>query len=565
MIVDMVGYSAMMSDNQTIAIEAVRELNKHQLEPVLSEFGGEVLKRMGDGWIIAFSSISAALNGAIQIQTNLHNHRGPKLRIGCHLGEIIDDDDDFYGAGVNITQRIQSESPPGGLMVSEDLYRQLSRDQAKLLQDAGSFSLKNIPQAMRLYQWRPSPAASHKHAEAKRASEQSLRGSKPIIVIAPFKDLQGEGIHSPMSIGIADELLGLLSANRWFSAISGTFLDANEQKEIGAKYVLDGSFLRAQQTIRISSRLLELATSRILHSVKLSLEDDQFFDAIDRIALQISGEITPAIEFSELQGSRKVHPSSLTAWELYLRAVDKLRDHTIESCGDAERMLNQSIKMEPDFAAAHARLASCCLQVGYYRWGGADVKTAADDALVHAQRALAADPNEPLGYDAMASVHQLSGDYESAASFASEAIALAPSCIPAHGTLITVLAFLGDTQSALQAYENIGPVAPRNPSLTSCQIGYCIANFLSGNFEEAAKTAKHLVLIRPNWYACHVYLLASLGALGRLDECESVKRRLVEIVPELTVSKMRARTQLQNKRDKNLLADSLRAAGLREE
>ena len=110
MFVDMVGYSAMMNANQDATIQAVRELKNHQLEPVLSDFGGEILKRMGDGWIIAFSSISAALDSAIQVQKNLYGHRKLKLRIGCHLGEIVEDEDDFYGAGVNITQRIQTEA-----------------------------------------------------------------------------------------------------------------------------------------------------------------------------------------------------------------------------------------------------------------------------------------------------------------------------------------------------------------------------------------------------------------------------------------------------------------------
>ena len=127
----------MMNADQDATIQAVRELKNHQLEPILSDFGGEILKRMGDGWIIAFSSISAALDSAIQVQKNLHGHKNLKLRIGCHLGEIVEDEDDFYGAGVNITQRIQTEAPPGGVMISEDLFRQLSDDRAKLLNEAG--------------------------------------------------------------------------------------------------------------------------------------------------------------------------------------------------------------------------------------------------------------------------------------------------------------------------------------------------------------------------------------------------------------------------------------------
>ncbi|WP_204113775.1 adenylate/guanylate cyclase domain-containing protein [Shimia biformata] len=155
MCADLVGYSALMGRDEALAVKSVQELKRERLEPVAANHGGEVLKRMGDGWILSFPGVEAALNCAEEVQSALVDHDTIKLRIGCHIGEIVEDDDDFYGAGVNIAQRIETEAPPGGLMMSEDLFRQLSEARQKELSDAGVFRLKNIAAPMRLYQWRP--------------------------------------------------------------------------------------------------------------------------------------------------------------------------------------------------------------------------------------------------------------------------------------------------------------------------------------------------------------------------------------------------------------------------
>lgn len=155
MCADLVGYSALMGQDEALAVASVRDLKRNRLEPVAANYGGEVLKRMGDGWILSFPGVEAALDCAEEVQSSLVDHEVIKLRIGCHIGEIVEDEDDFYGAGVNIAQRIETEAPPGGLMLSEDLFRQLSETRRSELADAGVFKLKNIATPMRLYQWRP--------------------------------------------------------------------------------------------------------------------------------------------------------------------------------------------------------------------------------------------------------------------------------------------------------------------------------------------------------------------------------------------------------------------------
>ncbi len=155
MVADLVDYSRIMSDDETLAIDAIGDLKETYLEPRVLKHGGEILKRMGDGWILAFSSVSAAVQCAMEVQTKLVGHPVIKLRIGAHIGEIREDETDFYGAGVNLAQRLQTHAPPGGLLVSQDLYRQLTGDLSKAFEDAGSFELKNIALPVNGFRWKP--------------------------------------------------------------------------------------------------------------------------------------------------------------------------------------------------------------------------------------------------------------------------------------------------------------------------------------------------------------------------------------------------------------------------
>jgi adenylate cyclase len=158
-VADIVGYSSMMADDEEQGIAAVRDVNDQFVQPTTTSHEGEVLKRMGDGWIVAFGSVHSAIDSAVEVLSALNRHRSLKIRIGAHIGEIIEDEDDFYGAGVNLAARLQGEAPPGGLMISQDLFRQLTGELARKFESVGSFELKNIPYPVEGYQWRPKTSA----------------------------------------------------------------------------------------------------------------------------------------------------------------------------------------------------------------------------------------------------------------------------------------------------------------------------------------------------------------------------------------------------------------------
>ncbi|MEP2556239.1 MAG: adenylate/guanylate cyclase domain-containing protein [Rhizobiaceae bacterium] len=330
MVVDMVGYSAMMDNNQEAAIEAIRELKNTHLEPVLGEFEGEILKRMGDGWIVAFSSISAALDSAVKVQTELYDHPNIKLRIGCHLGEIIEEDDDFYGAGVNITQRIQTEAPPGGVMVSEDFYRQLSSDFATDLSDAGTFNLKNISQPVRLFQWRPPAVAKGK------------LGSVPSIAVQTFDFAPVDAETEALAGDLRDQLIVRLSRRKGV-----TVFDSSAKSIADAIYDLRGRVRLAGGRGRFTVTLVLRDDARPVWSQTYEALTDDIFAFCDYVLEQAEGDLR--LQNNAFDGDRLIDLpiEALSISELRARAANDFYKVTMESWKTALEIVERAISLNP--------------------------------------------------------------------------------------------------------------------------------------------------------------------------------------------------------------------------
>jgi len=330
MFVDVVGYSAMMSKDQDSAIEAVRELKNKQLEPVLADFGGEILKRMGDGWVIAFASISAALESAIQVQTNLYDHRTVKLRIGCHLGEIVEDDNDFYGAGVNITQRIQTEAPPGGVMVSEDLFRQLSDDKAKVLSDAGAFNLKNISQPVRLYQWRPALGLKRKLDDV------------PTIAVQAFEFAPADAETGAVAGDLRDQLIVRVSRRKGISVF-----DALNKAIDKATYDLRGRLRIAGRKGRFTVTMTSRADARPVWSQTYEATTEDIFAFCDEVLELAEGDLR--LQTNAFDGDRlaDIPIEELSVSELRSRAANEFYKATMEGWSYGLALMERATTLNP--------------------------------------------------------------------------------------------------------------------------------------------------------------------------------------------------------------------------
>ncbi len=330
MFVDLVGYSAMMSRDQEAAIKVVRSLKSQHLEPVVDEHAGSVIKRMGDGWIIEFASIGNAVECAMQVQTGLYEHRDIKLRIGCHIGEIVEDEDDFYGAGVNIAQRIQTEAPPGGIMISEDLCRQLSQDKRDEFQDAGTFNLKNISQPVRLYQWRPTLEISRSWGEV------------PSIVVQSFEFAPNDLDTGAVSGDLRDQLIVRMSRRKGVS-----IFDGQSKEEIDAVYELRGRLRLAGDRGRLTLTLILREESRPVWSATYEENTADIFEFCDNVLELAEGDLrlqTNAFDGDRLSG---LADEKLSVSELRARAANEYYKVTTESWTHGLSLMERAVALDP--------------------------------------------------------------------------------------------------------------------------------------------------------------------------------------------------------------------------
>ncbi|WP_299356767.1 adenylate/guanylate cyclase domain-containing protein [uncultured Shimia sp.] len=341
MCADLVGYSALMGQDEALAVQSVRDLKKKHLEPVAANYGGEVLKRMGDGWILSFPGVEAALNCAEEVQTGLADHEVIKLRIGCHIGEIVEDEDDFYGNGVNIAQRIETEAPPGGLMFSEDLFRQLSETRQDELSDAGVFKLKNIATPMRLYQWRPANLTTAPDA-----------GALPSIgfeafVFAP-NDADTEALAMDLHEGILKDSL---------KRTGFTTIDVGDDPVTPTVFLVRGRLRVARDRARFTLTLLLREDMSTLWSGTYEGDASDPFGFCDEIVARAESDIR--IQTIQHDGDRQAHLSDdkLSVSELRARAANLFFKQKLGDWEKAYAALERAVALSPEDGMALAMRA----------------------------------------------------------------------------------------------------------------------------------------------------------------------------------------------------------------
>lgn len=330
MFADIAGYSAMMESDQDRALSHVRALRNTHLEPLVRDHGGRVLKRLGDGWIIAFGAIVACVDCAMQVQTGLADIKDLHLRIGCHFGDIIEEDEDVYGSGVNIAERIQSEAPPGGVMVSEDMMRQLSGERAEAMKEAGVFRLKNIAQPVRLYQWRPAQ---------KRGN---LVGDATSIAIAATDYAPLDPETAALAGELRDQLI-----NRMSRRVGVVVYDAVTAPVETATYDLRSRLRVAEGRGRFSLSLVLRTDGRRIWSESYDREVTDVFAFCDEVLEQAEADLR--LQTNAFDGDRlaDVPDEELSVSELRSRAANLFYRAGHEDWLHAEALMDRAVGMNP--------------------------------------------------------------------------------------------------------------------------------------------------------------------------------------------------------------------------
>ncbi len=535
---DVVGYSAMVGADEPGTLARVRALRTDVIQPLAATHEGRLFKTTGDGFFVEFASAVQALRCAIAIQDTLRAQAdGLRLRIGVHQGEVVPDGDDLLGDGVIIAARLEPLAEPGGICISSRVREDASGKMALEVDDLGEPELKNIAARIRVFRVRLS------------AAERPALPlpDKPSLVVLPFQNMSGDPDQEYLADGMVEDITTALSRIRSLFVIAsnsaytykGRAVDVRQVgRELGVRYVLEGSVRKAGSRVRITGQLVDTATGAHLWADRFDGRLEDVFELQDQVTASVVAAIEPNLRTAEIQRAQRKPTENLRAYDLMLRAFPHFYNITRESIEEAKRLLRRAVEIDPAYAPGLAHLALCqwaTVSPGWMDRSNPDVAE-----MIHlARSAVALDSNDPeVLHIAAQIVASPGGDLNGGVALINKAIGLNPSNADVLRTAGQLYAYAGDTKSAFAYLERSIRLSPLSRG-SWVYFSYALAHFVAGEFEAATEWTAKALQERPNYGPALRYRAASLGLLGRVEEGRHVVRRLLELVPDYTIARAR--------------------------
>ena len=522
---DVAGYSRLMGADEEGTLARLNAHRREFLEPTIAEHNGRIVKRTGDGILIEFGSAVDATRCAIQTQRGMAQRNADvpaeqriEIRIGIHVGDIIIEEGDIFGDGVNIAARLEGIAEPGGICISDDTFRQVRGKIDAAFEDTGDQQLKNIEYPVRVFQVQLAGTAAN-------GRKRLGSSDRPSIAVLPFQNMSGDPEQEYFVDGIVEDIITGLSRTKWLFVIarnsSFTFksraVDVKQAgRELGVRYVLEGSLRKAGDRVRITCQLIETASGTHVWAERYDRPLGDIFALQDEITLSVVGAIEPSLRQAEIARAKRKRPENLDAYDLYLRALPHAQ---IAMPGDSEKALewlHRSLALEPDYAAAHS-LAAWCYEQRYLRGGMHEADKTA--GLKHARAAIAAGADDPTTLATAGFVIGLvEHDYQTAMNAIDHALALNGSSTLALGLGATILAHDGQITRAIEFGERALRLSPHDLLAYLPLTALGIAHLAAGRFEEAAAACNKACQSNPHFSFPVVLQTAALSGLGRVNE-----------------------------------------------
>ena len=530
----------------------------------LRRFRGREVDTAGDGFFATFDQPAQAVRAAEAIVAAVAE-LGVSMRAGLHVGEAEAAGEKVAGIAVHIASRVMSTAGPGEVVVSGTL-RDLVAGSGLEFGDRGLQELKGVPGEWRLW------VLTGEGATGPPGTRPSLPlPDKPSIAVLPFTNLSGDPEQDYFADGIVEEIIIGLSRIKWIFVIArnssfayrGKAMDVKQVgRELGVRYLLEGSVRKSGDHVRIAAQLIDTETGAHIWADHYDRALDDIFAVQDELTISVVGVIEPTLRKAEIERARRKRPESLDAYDLYLRALPFAFTAMPEDADTALTLLERAIELQPDYAAAHATIAWCHEQ-RYLRGGlDEDVKQA---ALRHARSAIAVGGDDAAALaTAGFVVAVVEYDYETATAAFDRSFALSSSSALALGFSSIVRAWQGDDAIAVDHAERAIRLSPFDPLLYVPYIGLAYAHFAAGRFEEAAAAAGQASQSNPKFSMPYVLQAAALASLGRSEEARVLADGLREAEPGLTISTAIRSARFANPAKNDELGDALRRAGLPE-
>jgi adenylate cyclase len=569
---DVVGYSRLMAENEAETFDRLRAHRKELFEPEITKHHGRVFKLIGDGLLAEFGSVVNAVECAALLQREmtkrndgLPSDRRIDMRIGVHVGDVIVEGEDRHGDAVNVAARLEQLAEPGGICVSQQVVDHAKQKVALGFELHGKEHLKNIPESVRVYRVRLNPAV-----ETERPTP--VLSDKPSIAVLPFANMSGDPDQEYFSDGLTEDIITALSriSALWVIARTSTFTYKGKPtdvkqiaKELGVRYVMEGSVRRVGDRVRVTAQLIDAATGHHLWAERYDRALADLFDIQDEITRSVAGSAETQVDLAEGRAAATRPSTDFKARDLVARALSRIYDDTPAALAEASDFIEEAIRIDPLTPRAQQIRGGLFLHRMYYGQIPHDAANVAQ-ALELARTALRLAPHDEWAHWTMAGAHIEAGQLEDAVAECERSLEINPNCSAAVGRLGACLAQLGRPEEAIEACRLALQLNPRDPYSYWRHSYIALAHFVAADYEAALQESKRIALSRPHLHSIIIWAAAA-AALGKTEDARTAVERCLAQRSDLRVGSVAPDImQLARDEDHERLMALLRKAGLPE-
>jgi TolB-like protein/class 3 adenylate cyclase/tetratricopeptide (TPR) repeat protein len=548
---DVVGYSRLMGLDEEGTLAALRTVRNNLVDPKIAEHGGRIVRTMGDGLLVEFNSVVDAVRCAIAIQrampeqgADMPADRRLQFRFAINMGDVVSDGDLIYGDGVAIALRMEALAEPGGINVSRAVRDQV-RDRLPIaFEDCGAHEVKNISRPVRVFrvvlEERPAGPASTGRRRAAAPVD------KPALAVLPFQNFGGDAEIEFFLDSVAEDLITELARARWFSIVArntsfsykGKGADSKQvARELGVRYVVEGSLRKAGNRVRISCQLVEAASGQHLWAERFDGTLEDTFDLQDRITESLIGSVGPVLREAEIERARHKPEANQDAYDLTLRAFPPTFAETAEDNEEALRLLTEALEADPAFAMANALAAWCYQQRHLMDWPGAQPDEAARRM---ARVAIDEGADSPLALALGGAVHaSLTRDHDFALAAVDRAMMINTNAAVVLSFDALTRCVCGSYDAAIERAEKALQLSPLEPLVYHAALALALACLFSGRTEEAVAHARKAIDGNRNLVLPYCVLALGCAHLGHADDAAQAVRQLVRVAPRFRLESLR--------------------------
>ena len=580
LVADIVGFSRLTGADEDSMLARLRSLRSDVIDPTISVHSGRVVKWTGDGALVEFRSVVQAVRCAIEVQDTMAERnagvpaeRRIEFRIGIHLGDVVEEGDgDLMGDGVNVAARLEGIAEAGAICISDDAYRQVRSRLDLTVTDMGEQKLKNIAEPLKVYALNVgTPGRSL--SRQPEASAKPARPDKPSIAVLPFVNMSGDSNQEYFVDGMAEDIITALSKFEQLFVIArnssfvykGRSVDITQVgRELGVRYVLEGSVRRSGERVRITGQLINAETGSHLWADKFDGRLEDVFDLQDQITASVVAAIEPTVRKAEIERARSKHPENMDAYDLLLQALPHIYHVHPDSNLKALGLLMQAIDLDPEYAPALAHASWGLVQRITRPWddyGENDPGL----AISLAQRALAVGSDDAqavvLGGFTLVMLRE---DYLTGLAAIRRAVDLNPGSGFVNAMAGCALIFGDDVNEGLAVLDRAMLLGPKDPSFFSHLLVASFGHLACDQPEQGLELALRSIALNSNWDSSYLALITAYTMLDRPDDAKTSAEKLLAIHPEASASRYDSALPVRNESFRKRIITSLKQAGVPE-